>query len=489
MAPTPDGVALQLPRKSSKFASGCLFVFAVPFAAVGVLAGYEAVVRFLQAQRDTESFVPLVIGAVIFGGAGFVMMAVAVYNLRHGDEIPEVQRRYPNQPWMWRKEWAEGRISDNSKLGVLGIWVFALIWSGFSVPLAWVILRDEAPNKGVYFVLIFPIIGVGLLAAAVYQTLRYLKYGNSWFVLSTVPGVIGRHLRGSIQTRFRQAPGQVSVRLSAIRCVTTGSGKSRSTTETIKWQDGAEIAGVSLPIGMKGIEIPVSFEIPADAPESDDRDSDNRLVWRLEASADVPGVDYSASFDVPVFSTGAAPLSDAEIEAARDRRRSRARSLAPAEPRILISTTPRGGTEFLFPPMRKVGSTIGAVVFLVVWFAIAAALAMFGAPAIVPAIVTVVGLLILAATLGASFYTARVIVERPMLTIRHSVLGIGPSPRIVPISEIEDVVAGISGSGNATSWEVKVKTRAGQSFTAAALLPAQNEAEWAAEKIRQATKF
>jgi hypothetical protein len=489
MQVSTESVATQPVQKSSKFASGCLFVFALPFAAGGVLAAYQVVATLRDPQRVANDVVGLAVFAFLFCAAGFGMMAFAIYNLRHGDDVPEVERRYPAQPWMWRKDWADGRISDHSKAGVIGLWFFAVVWSGISVPLAWMLLRNEPEKKGAFFVLIFPLVGVGLVVAAIYRTLRHLRYGNSYFVLASRPGVIGRSLQGTVETRFRQAPGTVSIRLSAIRRVTSGSGKSRSTSEHVKWQDASEIDGASLPMGPHGTNIPVSFEIPADAPETDNRNRDNELVWRLEISADVPGVDYSTTFEVPVFNTGAVPLSEEELQAARTRRRSRVRGVVPAESKVVISNTPRGGTEFLFPPRRKLGSTLGGLAFLAVWFAFVVGLAMFGAPMAFPGIFGAVGLLLLAAFAGSLFYVARVTVEASTLTIRHSVLGLGPAPRVLKLDEVKDITVHFTGEGKAITWELKAKMADGQEFSAAAMIPEQREAEWIAEKIRQAIRF
>ena len=52
-----------------------------------------------------------------------------------------------------------------------------------------------------------------------------------------------------------------------------------------------------------GISIPVAIPIPADARKTDERDAADRVIWRLVLAADEPGIDYSATFEVPVFRT------------------------------------------------------------------------------------------------------------------------------------------------------------------------------------------
>ncbi len=51
--------------------------------------------------------------------------------------------------------------------------------------------------------------------------------------------------------------------------------------------------------------IPVEFQIPADCHPSDERNSDDQTLWRLTSAAKVPGIDFSATFVVPVFKIAA----------------------------------------------------------------------------------------------------------------------------------------------------------------------------------------
>ena len=47
--------------------------------------------------------------------------------------------------------------------------------------------------------------------------------------------------------------------------------------------------------------LPFSFDLPADCPGSDDIALSGRYQWSLIVTAPVAGVDFSASFVIPVF--------------------------------------------------------------------------------------------------------------------------------------------------------------------------------------------
>jgi hypothetical protein len=93
-----------------------------------------------------------------------------------------------------------------------------------------------AKQKGpiAYVALLFPIVGVFLLVYAIRRTIAYFEFGNTYFEMTTLPGVVGRELSGQIQARFPHSPDHgVHLRLSCAHRVTTSSGNSTSTTETI----------------------------------------------------------------------------------------------------------------------------------------------------------------------------------------------------------------------------------------------------------------
>jgi hypothetical protein len=231
---------------------------------------------------------------------------------------------------------------------------------------------------------LFPLIGIGLVVWAIRTTLRYRKYGVSRLELATVPGVIGRSLVGMVRAPSRIPAAQgFDVTLTCVRRVTEGGGKQRSTSENILWQDVQRVQGQAFraPHRME-THIPVAFRISADATASDDKDSGNRVVWRLQVAADVPGVNYEASFDVPVFRTPASeePLSAEESQLLPT---SDLAYQQPANSRILVTAT-RRGTEILFPAARNLGAATSLTLFLVLWVACIGLQLFFGAPLVFP---------------------------------------------------------------------------------------------------------
>jgi hypothetical protein len=65
------------------------------------------------------------------------------------------------------------------------------------------------------------------------------------------------------------------------------------------WQESQDIFGGLIDAS------PVNFRIPASCAETSEVNLNDRIYWHLEAKAELPGVDYVARCEVPVFKTSA----------------------------------------------------------------------------------------------------------------------------------------------------------------------------------------
>src|SRR5688500_17349334 len=117
-------------------------------------------------------------------------------------EFPQLRPGHvADGPWMANKKWASGRIVDSSKSTMIFFWCFASFWNVVAMPaLSFGInqLRREKPET--YLLLLFPLVGLGLLACAAFATIRYVTHGRSYFELETLPGSIGGWLAGTVRT-------------------------------------------------------------------------------------------------------------------------------------------------------------------------------------------------------------------------------------------------------------------------------------------------
>ena len=461
---------------------GCLMLFLLPFAAVGVITAVLAVRAALTHDWVHAGF--YTIFALTFGGVGFGGFAAALVGKRKLAAQEALKAAHADEPWLWREDWAAGRADDATRQTVWFAWGFAALWNLISFPNAFLAVRAavQEGERAALIALIFPIIGVGLLVWAIRSTLRYRRYGQSRFELKSRPGIIGHSLIGTVRLSEALRPeGGFRVSLTCLRRYVTGSGKNRSTSESIFWQDERQIQGV-------GTMIPIAFAIPADGRPCDDRDPNDRVLWRLQVDADVPGVDYSSAFEVPVFRTAESdrPRSPEEETATRDPL-APAVYRQPATSRIEV-TSNRRGTEILYPAARNPNVAAGLTAFLAIWCGAIWACIHFRAPIIFPIVFGLFGILIVMLTLDAWLKVTRVTVEPGTITVASGYITTGAG-KTISASDIADVKPTITMQGGSTAYyDVTIVRKDGKKVSAGSGIRDKREAEWLATTLKESVR-
>jgi hypothetical protein len=258
-------------------------------------------------------FAFMMIFPLLFGGVGAVIMGVSILGAGRLREENRRQQAHPEEPWRWRPEWATGEINCESK-GIMWFAIgFAVVWNLISAPLAF-FLPEEIFEKGNTIAalgLIFPLVGIGLAVWAVRAFIRWRKFGKSALHMHQLPAPLGGQLKAELRCPTAIDARQMHFTLSNINKVTSGSGKNRSTRENVLWQDDCSVSLGSTSQHL-GARVPVTFRLPADGRPSDESRTNNQVLWRLEANAEVPGVDFAAQFTVPVFDTGETFAAEAQ---------------------------------------------------------------------------------------------------------------------------------------------------------------------------------
>jgi hypothetical protein len=132
------------------------------------------------------------------------------------------------------------------------------------------------------------------------------------------PGSIGGHVGGTIDVNLPyDSNTQFSLTLTSLHSYISGSGKNRSRKESPEWQD-TQVAHVSS--GVKGSRLSFRFDVPENLQESAaDQSDESYYLWRLNVTADLPGVDIDRDYEIPVYATGESSkeLSEFSIKEAR----------------------------------------------------------------------------------------------------------------------------------------------------------------------------
>jgi hypothetical protein len=293
-------------------ASGCSTVLflgllsaALAFVGVGLFMGYRGLTRYLAGAPLTSSavFVPLLV-AVLFLG---VVASIAT-NVQFGStpEVPD------DAPWEARPAWQSSELPE---LGPTTQQIIAaVVWNLFTFPFAGIVLytvvwpvEDPGWKMGLFsaFILLFPAIGVKLAWDVLRPALHEWKFGPSTLVMDTMPARPGQPLRARLKaplSRDALPEAGLHVELARYERYTRSGGEEGSRIQKRQeWQTDATVPPSAVSPEADGISVPISFDLPDSAPPSPPRKTKRRRSWELEATADLPGLDYEVAFEIPVF--------------------------------------------------------------------------------------------------------------------------------------------------------------------------------------------
>ena len=479
-------------KESSRVGSAFFTLFGLPFLAGGLWAAVMALRALAAPSFDGQTLFLQAIFAIAFCGVGGGLIWWGRYSAGKAREIARLKAVHPESPWMWKPEWAVGRIVGSTKATMVFTWVFAVFWNLISVPLLFVVPREvlEKQNYLGLIGLLFPVVGVGLLYWAARATARWKKFGSSVFEMAAVPGVIGGRLGGTIQTNFVAAPQDgFNLKLTSLRR-RRGRGKNSSTTERILWQEEQTISRERLRPAYRGTSIAVEFRIPYECDETNETNYYDQVIWRLEADAEVSGIDYKTQFEAPVFKTAESRPAKADEESAPGYGTAAATPFDSTRSSIVVRPSTLGGTEYYFGAARNVAAAVSMTVFFFIWMGAVWLQLYLGAPLFFPIICGLLGAILLLFVIDLWFSSTRVVIESGMVKIKRTALGIGGTKRI-PCSEISDVQIKIGMQQGQTAtqsakayYDIKIHRKNGKKVSAGRNLRDKSEAEWLAAEMK-----
>lgn len=466
-----------------------VYAFSAIFCMAGIGIAYGAI-DTLEEKDPTQTILMFVMALVFFGfGLGVLLLTRAGFRKHAREE--ELQSAYPGEPWKWREDWADGRVRSTSTSVARFLWGFAVLWNLISTPMLLVLLPEEIiekQNYGALIGLLFPLVGIGLIVAAVRKTIQGHKFGNCVFVMERVPGVLGGEVAGSIVVpRGLATEETLTVSLTCVNEVTRRSGKSTTTDEYVLWKTERSAVQLS-PIGDgAGLGAVVRFSVPYDAKATEKISENSRILWKLEANAEVPGVDFSTHFEVPVFMTQASSPRNTEELLRSEELRVNVPAFSP-ETQTAVTVVPgvAGGTEFLIHPNKATPGILPTMAVFFIFAAIAVGLGYAGAPFLFPLIFGGIALLIIFLLLFGAYGESRIVVEDGHVSVRNTLFGIMHGRRM-PCSSITKIsVNGQGATGKRALYSITLTQNDGKTASPMQSLSQKSTADWLAEEVRKA---
>lgn len=456
---------------------GCATILPVPFVLAGLLAIAFAIPEAADGRWAT---------AILFGLLGLACTGLGAgmhlgFRRRAARDRRLAERRaaWPAEPWRWREEWAGGPITDTTRQQMIAAWFVAVLWNTIALPSTVLAIREalRTGETALWFAALFGAVGLGLLVHALLETARHRRFGASSLELETFPGFLGGTLTGRIRASLalHELP-RIPVTL---RCVHQAAGEG-SPREEVRWEDQRDV--VRTHRDGSSTVIRFAFRLPADAPPSTPLPAAEQVVWRLEASAEIPGVDYRAAFEVPVFAPPPGtvlPADDLPIAVGFDD------YTQPPSSRILVTTTQRG-TEIWLPPARHLVPALVVTVSAVFFGGLGVVLLWTDAPQALAWLLAIVGGLIGVAAAHLWFGTSRILATTAGLEITQGLLGLGRT-RSIPAGEVAEVTTRTGMQANARYYaDLALRLQDGRTVVLGRAIREKREAEWLADRLVRA---
>ena len=480
--------------KPSKGAAAFFICFGLMFLVPGLLSLFTFLANSHNPGTSgtiAGAAIALFISAI---GAGFVLVAFGGY--RRLKQQAEIEEANPSSPWLWRTDWASRKSESQNKKTEITAWMVCIFCNLVMIPVAVTLLPQLARRNDprVFLIVGFCSIGVILFVVALRASLRHRRFGNTYFEFDSLPFSPGARLAGKIHLKLdADAAHGIDLRLTCVRKMITGSGNSRSTVQTVLWQTEQNVSSGAMGMDPFSRTIPVDFAIPSNAYVTDHDNSSDQVLWLLHAQANIPGIDYSDDFELPVFKSSfsaeqvpANSPSEASVFAGGTSDDSNAVPVsAPAHPKAIISAQD-GGTEFYFPAFRTPSRALFLLIFTVIWTGVVYFLFHSKAPWFFPIIFGLMDIFVILGLFHVAMGTARIRVGNGAIVSTTRVLGVGSTKQFL-FSEVDAIVAVTSGQQGGTQgnsmYAIRLRTKNGRRVTLADEISSRQEARWIVSQI------
>src|SRR5258708_1589895 len=360
----------------SKGSAVFLTLFGLPFLGAGLAFMYAQFVS----RGDFSGF--QTVAAILFGSVfvfiGGVLIYAAIGGYGQLKKQAAIQESHPLSPWLWRTDWAMRRAESQNKKNEILFWSLGILCNMITLPFLLGMVQHFARTRDplVFLLLGFNLLGAILIVKAVRTTMQHRRFGDTYFEFDTLPFSPGERVGGRIHLKLdTRVEHGIDLKLSCVRKIVSGTGDSRSTSKVTLWQADQNVPAGAVGPGPLGRAIPVDFSPPAACLATNHDNPNDQILWLLHAQADVPGVDYSDDFEIPVFrgATSTAPATELGtgiragtcnfgFATAQTSDADSAGAAQPEHTKVVVSMG-SGGTEFYFPAFRNPGRALLLLLF------------------------------------------------------------------------------------------------------------------------------
>ncbi|MCB0717136.1 MAG: hypothetical protein KDD65_01750 [Bacteroidetes bacterium] len=464
-----------------------IFVAAVGLFGSGLRLQFDgaSVIR----SGDLEAGIAELVFGLVVGGVGIAVLLFGWRYTRREAELAARAEAYPQQKWLWRREWTDASIADEASHP--GAILFAMLSvAALSFATAIYSVRSGAFGQvGTRELVAFVVVCSAILVALSYViTRRRRLFGRLRLELDSVPVRPGSVLQGTVVTDIPpDLLSECSAEVSVIcrRRIHTNLRRSHSTRTIDVWRSAdASTALLGMQPSNEGrIVVPVSVLIPDTAPESTADYGSDAVEWVVECAIKVGNVSRRSVYCLPVFRV--ADTSSAPQEHALAMAGALETSPRTSVPGIRVSCE-EGKTTIELGASRNSFFAGATALFGISWAMVVAYLAAADAPRL---LTVAAGIFLVVPAYGLVslwFERTRIVASRQGLLVERT---IGPMAirRFVPHDEVGDLLlSSFATVGSTNYFDLLVLTRRGRRIVVAGRQPGQSVAEWIGFQVNAA---
>ncbi|MBI1336820.1 MAG: hypothetical protein GC164_07650 [Phycisphaera sp.] len=251
---------------------------------------------------------------LIFFMAGAGVFTGGLKALRTAGKLKQRAALHPNEPWMADHLWDPEGTTSNAGREVFSALLVTLFIAVFLTPFNYIFVLGDAPFFAKAIIGFFDLFLVGMVGMTVYRFMRWQKYGQTRLVFTGFPFFLGQTL--DVNFISPRGIGSYTKLKFELRCIevekqVSGSGKNRSTSyipyriyqDLYEIDQPGELGPTANPVAPASDVtqgVPITFLLPSDG-RATNLSVDEPTYWELLIHADTPGVDFEATYLLPVY--------------------------------------------------------------------------------------------------------------------------------------------------------------------------------------------
>ncbi|MEW6088628.1 MAG: hypothetical protein AB1498_10050 [bacterium] len=282
----------------------------VIFGSLFVIAGiiFIIIVSHNRPPGDqSEMPFPLVISTLLFFPFfGIWIIIASLKEIFRNKKMENIQKFYPNEPWRWDYSWDSTGINDRSVKSAEKAFGFGIFLTLFLMPFNWVaFISGQIPEARITCGLIvgfFDLLVIMIFGYSIYLFSRKRKYGPGRLKFISFPYFPGSELNVTFQTEKKLS--DIRQLKATLRFIEERYEMRGGNIETICYQlyaDTLTLTGQDFKYNNL-LTLDLKFSLPQNGCETKLKDRPAKY-WELEIMADTHGIDYHASFLLPIYSS------------------------------------------------------------------------------------------------------------------------------------------------------------------------------------------